>query len=67
MTKHRITLIPGDGTGPELADAAKRCVDALGLDIGWDVVYDEGRRISPQNPVILDTNEKLAAYQVILT
>jgi len=31
-----VTLIPGDGTGPELADAAKRCIDALGLDINWE-------------------------------
>ena len=38
MNKYRITLIPGDGTGPELAEAAKRCVDALGLDIAWDVL-----------------------------
>ncbi|MFA6142437.1 MAG: isocitrate/isopropylmalate dehydrogenase family protein [Candidatus Omnitrophota bacterium] len=38
MSKYRITLIPGDGTGPELAEAARRCVDALGLDIQWDVV-----------------------------
>jgi len=38
MSKYRITLIRGDGTGPELADAAQRCVDALGLDITWDVV-----------------------------
>ena len=38
MSKYRVTLIPGDGTGPELAEAAKRCVDALGLDIGWDVM-----------------------------
>jgi isocitrate dehydrogenase (NAD+) len=36
MSKHNITLIPGDGIGPELADAAKRCVDALSLDIKWD-------------------------------
>ena len=36
MTKYRVTLIPGDGTGPELAAAARRCVDALGLDITWD-------------------------------
>ncbi|MFA6078952.1 MAG: isocitrate/isopropylmalate dehydrogenase family protein [Candidatus Omnitrophota bacterium] len=35
--KYTITLIPGDGTGPELAEAAKRCVDALGLDITWEV------------------------------
>ena len=37
MSKYNITLIPGDGIGPELADAAKRCVDALSLDIKWDV------------------------------
>ena len=38
LTNYRITLIPGDGTGPELAEAAKRCLAALGLDITWDVV-----------------------------
>jgi len=38
MSKYRITLIPGDGTGIELSEAAKRCVDALGLDIEWEVM-----------------------------
>jgi len=38
LNKYRITLIPGDGIGPELADAARRCVDALGLGTEWDVV-----------------------------
>jgi isocitrate dehydrogenase (NAD+) len=38
MSKYNITLIPGDGTGPELAEAAKRCIDALSLDIKWEVV-----------------------------
>ena len=28
MADHAVTLIPGDGTGPELAEAARRCVDA---------------------------------------
>jgi isocitrate dehydrogenase (NAD+) len=28
MAKHSVTLITGDGTGPELAEAARRCVDA---------------------------------------
>jgi len=36
--KYKITLIPGDGTGPELAHEARRCVDALGLGVEWDVV-----------------------------
>lgn len=33
---HEVTLILGDGVGPELADAARRCVDATGVDIRWD-------------------------------
>jgi isocitrate dehydrogenase (NAD+) len=34
---HEVTLIPGDGVGPELAAAARRCVDATGVKINWDV------------------------------
>jgi isocitrate dehydrogenase (NAD+) len=33
---HDVTLITGDGTGPELAEAAKRCIDATGVKINWD-------------------------------
>ena len=35
--KHKITFIPGDGVGPELSDAAKRCIEATGVDIEWEV------------------------------
>ena len=34
---HEVTLITGDGTGPELAEAARLCVDATGVKIDWDV------------------------------
>jgi isocitrate dehydrogenase (NAD+) len=34
---HEVTLITGDGTGPELAAAARRCIDATGVKINWDV------------------------------
>jgi isocitrate dehydrogenase (NAD+) len=34
---HDVTLITGDGTGPELAEAARLCVDATGVKINWDV------------------------------
>ena len=34
---HDVTLITGDGVGPELAAAARRCVDATGVKIRWDV------------------------------
>lgn len=36
--KHAVTLIPGDGVGPELAEAARRVIDATGVDIEWEVV-----------------------------
>jgi isocitrate dehydrogenase (NAD+) len=34
---HEVTLITGDGVGPELAAAARRCVDATGVKVNWDV------------------------------
>ncbi|HEV8672379.1 MAG TPA: isocitrate/isopropylmalate family dehydrogenase [Candidatus Limnocylindria bacterium] len=34
---HRITLIPGDGTGPEIVDATRRAIEATGVAIQWDV------------------------------
>ena len=35
---HQITLIPGDGIGPEVADATVRAVNATGVDIAWERV-----------------------------
>jgi len=37
MGRLAVTLVTGDGTGPELAGAARRCVDATGAPIDWDV------------------------------
>jgi len=34
---HQVTLINGDGVGPELAMAARKCIDATGVEIEWDV------------------------------
>jgi isocitrate dehydrogenase (NAD+) len=34
---HEVTLITGDGVGPELAEAARACVEATGVGIVWDV------------------------------
>ncbi len=34
---YEVTLITGDGTGPELAEAARKCVDATGVTVHWDV------------------------------
>ena len=35
---HRVTLIPGDGIGPELAEATRRVLDASGVGFEWEVV-----------------------------
>jgi isocitrate dehydrogenase (NAD+) len=40
---HRVTLIPGDGVGPEVVDAARRGVEATGVSVDWDV-REIGRR-----------------------
>src|ERR1700736_6792215 len=37
MARHTITLIPGDGIGYEVSEAARRVIDATGVDIEWDV------------------------------
>ena len=34
---HNVTFIPGDGTGPEIAEATKRVLEATGVDFNWDV------------------------------
>ena len=34
---HKVTFIPGDGTGPEIAEATKRVLDATGVDFEWEV------------------------------
>src|ERR671924_206735 len=34
---HRVTLIPGDGTGPELTEATRRVLEATGIEFDWDV------------------------------
>jgi isocitrate dehydrogenase (NAD+) len=36
---HTVTLIPGDGTGPELTEATRRVLEATGVDFDWDVQY----------------------------
>ena len=32
---YKVTFIPGDGIGPEVAGAAKQCIDATGVKINW--------------------------------
>ncbi|GFN23938.1 isocitrate/isopropylmalate dehydrogenase family protein [Thermanaeromonas sp. C210] len=36
--RHVVTLIPGDGTGPEVTAAARRVLEASGAELEWEVV-----------------------------
>jgi isocitrate dehydrogenase (NAD+) len=45
---HRVTLIPGDGIGPELAEATRRVLDASGVAFEWEVV-DAGEAVMAEH------------------
>ncbi len=41
---HTVTLIPGDGIGPEISEATKRVIEATGVDIRWDI-HEAGEEV----------------------
>jgi isocitrate dehydrogenase (NAD+) len=45
---HRVTLIPGDGTGPELTEATRLVLEATGVEFDWDV-QQAGTDVMDQN------------------
>ena len=55
--KHIVTLIPGDGTGPEITDATKKVVEATGVEIEWETVnagaevYETEGTVLPENVI----------------
>ena len=51
---HLITLIPGDGIGPEVAEATVRAVDATGAAIEWERVEAGLRALAEQGQLIPD-------------
>ncbi len=59
---HQITLIPGDGIGPEVADATVRAVDATGVNIEWERVDAGERALAEYGQLIPD--EVFASLEV---
>lgn len=35
---HKVTLVPGDGIGPEITEVAKACIEATGVSIEWEIL-----------------------------
>jgi isocitrate dehydrogenase (NAD+) len=59
MARHTVTLIPGDGIGYEVSDAARRVIDASGAEIEWEV-HDAGLDVikkygEPMPPHVLES------------
>jgi isocitrate dehydrogenase (NAD+) len=56
---HKVVLIPGDGTGPELTEATRRVLEATGVEFDWEV-RDAGADVmaqydgNPLPPEVLD-------------
>jgi isocitrate dehydrogenase (NAD+) len=59
---HQITLIPGDGIGPEVAEATVRAVDATGVSIEWERVDAGERALAEYGQLIPD--EVFASLEV---
>ena len=59
---HPVTLIPGDGIGPEVADATVRAVEATGVSIAWEraelnaEIIAQSREVLPQ--YVLDSLDR---------
>ncbi|MFO8053026.1 MAG: isocitrate/isopropylmalate dehydrogenase family protein [Candidatus Omnitrophota bacterium] len=70
---YKVTLIPGDGIGPEVTQAALVCVDALGLDIEWDkriagkTSVDQGGELLPKDTIESIKKNKVALKGPITT
>ncbi len=58
---HTITLIPGDGIGPEVADATKRVLEAAGARISWEV-HNAGAEVAEKRGTTLP-NEVLESIR----
>ena len=51
---HQITLIPGDGIGPEVADATIRAVEATGVEMEWERVDAGARALAESGQLLPD-------------
>ncbi len=52
MIKHKVTLIPGEGIGPEVAAATRRIVEAAGLTIEWEPFDARATREGEAGPLL---------------
>jgi len=59
--RHKVTLIPGDGIGPEVAAATQQILDAAGVAIEWERV--EARALAPEAGGQILNEEVLVSFR----
>ncbi|MDO8716015.1 MAG: isocitrate/isopropylmalate dehydrogenase family protein [Dehalococcoidales bacterium] len=52
--KHTVTLIPGDGIGPEVVEAARRVIEASGVDIRWEILNAGATALEKEGSLLPD-------------
>ncbi|MER3524002.1 MAG: NAD-dependent isocitrate dehydrogenase [Ignavibacteria bacterium] len=64
---HRVTLIPGDGIGPSIAEATVKVIEAAGVKIQWDTVEAGMAAIDKyRDPLPPNVLESISANKVAL-
>jgi isocitrate dehydrogenase (NAD+) len=70
---HKITFIPGDGIGPEVTEAARRCVEATGVKVKWEEAlagqkaWDKTGNLLPDETLASIKKNKVALKGPIIT
>jgi isocitrate/isopropylmalate dehydrogenase len=67
-TQHAVTLIPGDGIGPEVVSAAQRVIEAAGVQIDWETA-EAGKKVFEKgiaSGVARETMESLVSTKLAL-
>ncbi|HMD38676.1 MAG TPA: isocitrate dehydrogenase (NAD(+)) [Candidatus Acidoferrum sp.] len=52
--RHKVTLIPGEGIGPEVATAVRRILEAAGLQIDWEEVEARAEKASASGQFVTE-------------
>ena len=60
---HAITLIPGDGIGPEVTAATRRVVEAAGISVDWEVHDAGAAQLGLLDQFVLPTDSRFSGQQ----
>ncbi len=64
--KHKVTLIPGEGIGPEVATATRRILEAAGVQIDWEEIAGRTGKPTEQGHVNQSAIESVRRNRVAL-